>query len=184
VLPLSGWKDLDSQDVRFCARSHALGVLAMLLHRYDRRFAEWPWKLALLAFPGVPEEVRRLIAQELLDLIARRPCCVPLFAREFASLYPTLEQMLSVQAAATIRVWLLGKKFSTKRSELGHAGERKALAAAAAPGRSFVQHSRRNFLQDQRVAHIAAGGIDPVAPVKLRGKLRGSRGDRATKQKQ
>jgi hypothetical protein len=178
VLPLSGWKDFDAQDARFCARAHCLGILAMLLQRYDRRFATWPWLLMSLVLSWVPLDGKVRICEMLIEKMTNRPCCVPLFAREFFALYPTLREMLSAKAAATIKVWMFGKKFSTKASELGHAGERKALSAAAAPGRSFVQHSRRHLLQTQRIAHIAAGGIDPVAPVKMRGKFRGTRGDR------
>jgi hypothetical protein len=177
VLFLVGWRDFTSQDVLRCARSHALGIMAMLNQKYDRRFSDLPWLLARLADPTTPEAEKVIIAQLLVRLLETRRCCVPLFGREFASMYPTVPQMLSAAAAGTIRVWLKGKRFSTKASELGHALERQALSAASAPGKTFAPHSERDFMNRHRLSHVVRNGRDPAGLLKLRGVPRGALGE-------
>ncbi len=68
-----------------------------------------------------------------------------------------------------MRIWLDGKRFSTKLSELGHSAERHALAAANAPGKAFVPHAQRDLLAKHRISHLALGGKDPNEQVKMRG---------------
>jgi hypothetical protein len=165
ILSLSGWSDFDSHDVRLSARAHALGLAAGVVHHYDMKFSEMPWLLHRLVSSEWSDEARGEVCDLLKD---SRPCNLPLFAREFRHKYPTTEQMLSAAAKGTVRVWLAGKRFSTKASELGHATERKALAAANAPGRAFIPHSRRDMLHKHRLTHLSRGGADPLALVPLK----------------
>lgn len=94
-------------------------------------------------------------------------CCLPLVIRDFRTKYPSIEQMMSVEAAQTVQLWVDCQKWSTKASEMGHASERRELSAAAAPGKAFLHHSRQHYLDNHRLAHMQAGGSDPQAPVRL-----------------
>ena len=165
VLVLSGWKDFSDDRVRMCARSHCLGLLAGLVHRFDMKFSNLPWTLARLVSESWSDEAKQEICNRLCEA---RACCLPLFAREFKNLYPTAEQMRSPHGLGTVRVWLEGKRLSTKSSELGHSSERRALHAANAPGRAFIPHSRRDFMQKHRLSHISRKDCDPTAQAEMR----------------
>jgi hypothetical protein len=90
-------------------------------------------------------------------------------AARFRTLFPTVSTALSFQARYAFEVWALTKRFSTKASEMGHAAERRALSAAAAPGKAWVPHCRREILRRFRENHIAAGGSDPSKAKPVRG---------------
>ena len=74
-------------------------------------------------------------------------CNSPLVVRQFVECFPTVPQMLSPHGRAFLLVWESGKLLTTKQSEMGHASERRSLASANAPGKSFAKHSHREYLQ-------------------------------------
>lgn len=166
VLVLSGWRDFSSQDVRMLARSHCLGLSAELDQRFDRKFSNLPWALAKLVRSDVSQADKTAVCQ---GIIAALDCQLPVFVKAFRQRFPALPEMLSPHAEGVIKVWLAGKRLSTKSSELGHASERRALAAASAPGRSFIPHARRDLMRKHRLSHIARHGADPIAEVRIRG---------------
>jgi hypothetical protein len=166
VLALSGWSDFAATDVRFAARSQAVGLSAGLVLRYDRKFSSWPWLLHRLVSEQWSDDEKNAVC---LRLKSSKACELPLFAAEFLNAFPEPSQMRSPKALAVLRVWADGKKFTTKASELGHSAERQALSSANAPGKIFLPHARRDFLQKCRLEHIANHGADPAAKIALRG---------------
>jgi hypothetical protein len=162
-------QDFTNQDVLMCARANCLGLLAMSAVKFDRKFAGDPWLLGQLISKQTTEAERLEIATALVAIAAADKRCLPLFCRELLEIFPTVADLLSAAAAGAIRVWLKGKRFCTKASELGHARERHELAAANAPGKSFVPHSERDFLHRHRISHVVRGGRDPYGSLRLRG---------------
>jgi hypothetical protein len=170
VLALSGWGDFESADVRLSARSHVLGLAASVILHYDHRFSSLPWSMSRLIDDGWSDAERADLCESMLSKAQARPCCLPLFTKEFLHMYPTRAQVMSAAGLHTIRMWLANKRFSTKASELGHSTERSALAAANAPGKSFVPHAQRDFLHKHRVTHMSRGGVDPIAATVTKGR--------------
>lgn len=165
VLFLCGWTDFTSHEVRLYARGSALHLLSGVSMQYDRKISELPWTLHTLTSDDRTVEEKEAFCG---DLLATRGCDMPLFAREFVHHFPTVAAMLSEEAAATLRVWADGKKFSTKGSELGHASERRFLAPSGAPGKSLLHHARRHLLHKVRLSHMAKGGTDPLSKAVVR----------------
>lgn len=159
VVALCGWTDFQDTDARRCARRTCLSIAASLVLRFEVKFSELPWTLHRLTSSNWSDSEKHAVCQHLLSA---RPCDVPLFAEKFRARFPDAEAMLSPTTLGAIRSFERGKLFSTKGSEIGPAGERQALAAAAAPGRSWVHHCRRNVLQRARAIHLAGGGDDPL----------------------
>lgn len=147
------------------ARAALLSSASGVFFRFDVKYSCLPWTLDRLVSEAWSGEEKDALCQQLAS--ARR-CDTPLFAQCFRERFPTAASMRTPEAAATIQVWSAGKLFSTKRSELGHAQERTALSAAAAPGRSFAHHIRKDLLRKARVAHVEAGGRDPQKEAALR----------------
>lgn len=141
-----------------CARASVLIAAAGLFFRFELKLSTFPWVLHRLACEDCPGQDKDMICGELL---VARQCDLSLFAKAFRDRFSTLAALRSSEAVAVASLWARGKQFSTKRSELGHAQERQALAAAAAPGRSFVHHVRRDFLRKARALHVGSGGLDP-----------------------
>lgn len=165
VLSLSGWTDFEDKEVRMCARRHVLCIGSGVFLRYEVKFSGWPWRLQHLLSEDVSEGERAAICAAL---VGARPCCLPTFAQDFRRMFSTVAAMQSAEATAVLRAWSKNKLLTTKASELGHATERRMLAAAAAPGRSFVHHSRKDVLQKARVAHVRNNGKDPAVKPSLK----------------
>lgn len=165
ILALSGWSDFGDQEAMQCARSSILITAGGLFFRFELKLTTFPWVLQQLANEDCTGPDKDALCRELL---AAKACDLPLFANAFRNRFPTLAALRSSEAAAVASLWARGKQFSTKRSELGHAQERQALAAAAAPGRSFVHHVHRDPLRKARALHVESGGDDPQREGALR----------------
>jgi hypothetical protein len=101
-------------------------------------------------------------------ILTERDCNVPLFTKVFRDAFPTVEQMMGPLGLNTLRLWLDSKLMNTKRSELGHAQERRAVSAATGPGASFIKHTRRYVLQRAKEIHVSRGGLDPCRGPRFR----------------
>lgn len=161
VLFLAGWDEFDDQEVRLCARRHCLNIAANVALRFEIKYSELPWTLHRLVSPSWSTAEQRAICEHLQ---LAKDCDVPLFAQQFRDMFPSIDEMLSPKAAGALRAHARSTIFSTKASELGHASERQALAAAAAPGKTCVHHFRRDVLNKARNIHINNGGADPLDP--------------------
>lgn len=157
LLFLVGWQDFEDQQVRTLARREVLACAAGVFQRFDCKFASMPANLHKL----VSVKVSATEKAELRELVINsQPCCRPLFVQSLLRRFPSGEGLASEQAQAVLRLADMGRLFTTKLSELGHAEERVDLASNG-PGKSFVHHARRDMIRRARVVHIAGGGEDP-----------------------
>ena len=108
VLPLSGWRDYLSQEVRLDARAEALHQLVGFVVHFDNKYGELPFALWLLADDSVLQTTKEKWRDELAN---RKSCCLPLFASAFKRMCPTHERMTSVEATEVLRVWAKGNLF-------------------------------------------------------------------------
>jgi hypothetical protein len=147
VLPLSGFTRFDSEDVRKCARRHTVSLSCGLIIFFDRKFGNLPWTMHRVVAEEWDEPEKDLVCAEIRDAL---DCNLPRVCKDFKSLFPDVDNMKSPSATGVIQVWEAGKRLSTKKSELGHASERRQLVSAAAPGKAFAKHSRADYLRRTR----------------------------------
>lgn len=119
VLSLSGWRDSRDEEVRLCARAHAVGLSAGVVLRYDKAYSALPWSLHRLVADEWGMESKRALCAELMRLHSEAPCCLPYFAKNFVEAFPSVDQMLSAQASCTIKVWAAGKKVHNEVQRVG-----------------------------------------------------------------
>lgn len=105
--------------------------------------------------------------QEVLDAPA---CDLTIFERLYRRRFQSVAAMMSDFGRAVLKMRIRLKKTHTLTSELAHSRERKALAAANAPGRAFHHHARQDVLQKVRTRHMLANGEDPCAAKKTSAK--------------
>jgi hypothetical protein len=151
VLPLSGWRDFKSEDVRLCARRHTLSLSAGLVQKYDGKFGSLPWTMYRGLDDTWPQEDQEAVFFEIVQAL---PCNLPLMAAQFLDQFATIPQMRSPHARAVLTVLFAGKHLTTKLSELGHSSERRDLHSANAPGKVFGKHSRRDLLNRSTDTHV------------------------------
>lgn len=112
-------------------------------------------------------EEQAAACQEVLDAPA---CDLTIFERLYRRRFRSVESMMSDFSRAFLKLRIRLKKTHTLTSELAHSRERKALAAANAPGRAFHHHARQDVLQQVRTRHLLANGEDPCAAKKTSAK--------------
>jgi hypothetical protein len=112
-------------------------------------------------------EEQAAACQEVLDASA---CDLTIFERLYRRRFRSVESMMSNFSRAFLKLRMRLKKTHTLTSELAHSRERKALAAANAPGRAFHHHARQDVLQQVLTRHLHANGEDPRAAKKTSAK--------------
>lgn len=142
--------------------------MGIFLH-FDLKYSAWPYPLLCLVQADYTEEEREHVCHRLIEA---KECDLHVFARNFRLRFQTLAEMLSPLARSCIFAWDHGKRVHTLRSELSHARERQALAAASAPGRAFSHHARGDLLRQFLDRHIGAKRKRPAASAAARRRCR------------
>ena len=93
------------------------------------------------------------------ELKDARACDLTLFVRGWRTMFSTVELLFCVFAQGHLKLSRDGKVFHTHRSERGHARERKDFMAAAAPGKSWVHHSREELIWQASPRHVESKGL-------------------------
>jgi len=171
LLGLMGFTS-SSQHMRRWARSQVLSQAAGVGFHHDDKYSALPWAMHKLINTQWSREEQDNIVEQMLEA---SDCCLPIACRHFRKIFATKEKMLSTAGLATLKAWAAGHVFHTLSSERGHAQERSALAAAAAPGRSFHHHSRSDLLRQLAVVHQNNNGLDPTKPMAKANSLAGAK---------
>lgn len=160
LLDLMGFtpEDVSRDDSLRFVRRHCVGFSAGTYKRIEVRLRAFPLRLAVLLNDQVPPPERVAIAEEFLSM---RSCCVGPFGARLQQLFPTVAELSSPCARATLSVWLRSLLWTTYACEREHASVRR-LCHSAGQGRNFTLIARERLMESVRTVHIERTKCDPM----------------------
>lgn len=155
-------------DFATWSRGQLLRIVGMVTRRYEVKFGGWPFKLHRVGSSQYSLDERRATAAEALGL---KRCCRDTFTHGICLRWPSIDQLMTREAAFTVRSSLGAMTLSTDHSERQNA-EIAASRPHRAGARDAAHFSRETLLKQARATHLHAGGLDPLRPSDLRCSLR------------